>query len=835
LLRAWGFRPVVIYPKGAIVPTKEGPKPATGKEPIGSAWGLGAISAQEIIEHFIAYPDAGVGLTFGPGRAPGGGWLVDIEGDGDEAEDSRAELLGGEVLETLGWSSVRGGHSMMIVHDEARMAAIQAALGRSGVIKDKKDESNLPGLEIRCGGCYKTGTAIQIQSVCPPTPGTDGVPRQWHDIETLQAVPEAFYAFLEALAAAKAAQQAPQPVVASQGHADHDPAWDGTLDIVDAERLEHARTWLHKKLTAFAQKVATEVKGNRRTALRDHTRVLAGILAHANNQKCHLLDEQDVIDRMTAAADECGLEPERRNDAMTWALETGKAEPCWPEELKLFEDWQDDDDEGHEPLGALDDDLDDEGDDDPAYDADDELDADADADPAYDADDDGAPGPHAHAHAAGSNGQAQPQGGKGKPEPDPEEGEVVDRFPILDPTALHGPAGDFVLAVDAQTEADPVGMLVQLLVGFASAIGRKPYFAVGGTRHYLNLFACLVGMTSIGRKGTALDVALWLLKRVDATWGKNCIRTGLVSGEGLIYHVRDEVKKGDKVLDDGVHDKRLLVIESEFARTLRAMGRQESTLSSVLRLAWDTGDLATMAKNSPNRATGAHVSLLCHVTQDDLSSFLSTTDLANGFGNRFAWPLVRRSKLLPDGGTLEGQPLGGIVHAFEEAWLFGRNHVTALERDAEAAALWAAVYPVLTQGSPGLLGLMLGRAEAMVMRMGCIYALLDRQPVVGVAHLRAALALWRYCEDSARLIFGDRCGDPDAEKLLAALRAAPAGLTRTQISVDVFRRNKPAKVLAELLSRLLTRGMVHSVPEPTESGRTIHRWRAGKGASSPSS
>jgi hypothetical protein len=346
------------------------------------AWGGPIVAiASTRLDRLMLVRDAGVGLTFGPGRTSGGGWLIDIEGDGDKAEDSWAELLGGEVLETLGWSSTRRGHSLMIVH-EARMLAIQAALGRRGVIKDKKGVSNLPGLEICCGGLYKTGTAIQIQSVVPPTPRTDGVPRQWHDIETLQPVPEAFYAFLEALAAAKAAQQAPQPVVASQGHADHDPAWDGTLDIVDAERLEHARTWLHKKLTAFARKVASEVKGNRRTALRDHTRVLAGILALANNQKYHLLDEQDVIDRMTADDDECGLEPERRNDAMTWALETGKAEPCWPEELKLFEDWQDHDDEGHEPLGAVDDDLDDEAYDDPAYDAVDELDADADELPA---------------------------------------------------------------------------------------------------------------------------------------------------------------------------------------------------------------------------------------------------------------------------------------------------------------------------------------------------------------------------------------------------------------------------------------------------------------------
>jgi hypothetical protein len=77
---------------------------------------------------------------------------------------------------------------------------------------------------------------------------------------------------------------------------------------------------------------------------------------------------------------------------------------------------------------------------------------------------------------------------------------------------------------------------------------------------------------------------------------------GLSSGEGLIYAVRDraegENKKGEKmVVDEGVEDKRLLVLEAELAGVLKVMNREGNTLSPVIRQAWDDGALQTLTKN----------------------------------------------------------------------------------------------------------------------------------------------------------------------------------------------------------------------------------------------
>ncbi len=70
----------------------------------------------------------------------------------------------------------------------------------------------------------------------------------------------------------------------------------------------------------------------------------------------------------------------------------------------------------------------------------------------------------------------------------------------------------------------------------------------------------------------------------------------------------------EEVVDEGVTDKRLLVIEPEFAQVLRAVARHGNTLSSTVRTAWDTGNLATLTKSDPVTATDAHIAIIAHVT-----------------------------------------------------------------------------------------------------------------------------------------------------------------------------------------------------------------------------
>ncbi len=148
-----------------------------------------------------------------------------------------------------------------------------------------------------------------------------------------------------------------------------------------------------------------------------------------------------------------------------------------------------------------------------------------------------------------------------------------------------------------------------------------------------------------------------------------------------------------------------------------------------------------------------------------------------------------------------------------------------MARDDAARALWHEVYPSLSEGRAGLLGAMIARAEAQAMRLACIYALLDCSATVRVEHLRAALAVWRYCEDSARFIFGESLGDPMADEIIKLLRQTPEGLTRWDISKH-FGGNRSSAAITRALQALTERGMVRRQKEQSGGGRPAERWLA---------
>jgi hypothetical protein len=167
--------------------------------------------------------------------------------------------------------------------------------------------------------------------------------------------------------------------------------------------------------------------------------------------------------------------------------------------------------------------------------------------------------------------------------------------------AFHGIAGEIIRTIEPHTEADPAALLIQFLAGFGNLIGRGTYTTVEADRHGCNLFVALVGMSAKGRKGTALGHVRRILEQVDATWAAERIQSGLSSGEGLIWGVRDPILKKEVLVDPGVLDKRLLIVESELSSTLRVMGREGSTPSPLIRQAWDTGDLRVLPKIHPRR------------------------------------------------------------------------------------------------------------------------------------------------------------------------------------------------------------------------------------------
>jgi hypothetical protein len=239
-------------------------------------------------------------------------------------------------------------------------------------------------------------------------------------------------------------------------------------------------------------------------------------------------------------------------------------------------------------------------------------------------------------------------------------------WPVIHETAYYGLAGEVVRSIEPHSEADPVAILLQFLAAFGNAVGISPYYQVEGDKHRAKLFIVASGATSKGRRGTALGRIRQLMEIADPEWERDSIQSGLSSGEGVISHVRDPISKLGKdgmieQVDAGVADKRLMLVTEEFAGALRVMERAGNTLSPVLRDAWGTSKLQTLTKNSPIKATDSHISIIAHVTDDELRAVLTRIEMANGFANRFLFARVRRSKLLPHGGHLDFATLQELV------------------------------------------------------------------------------------------------------------------------------------------------------------------------------
>jgi hypothetical protein len=401
--------------------------------------------------------------------------------------------------------------------------------------------------------------------------------------------------------------------------------------------------------------------------------------------------------------------------------------------------------------------------------------------------------------------------------------------------AFHGLAGEIVRAIEPHTEAEPAAVLIQLLAAVGNAAGSAVRVRVEADEHPARVWPLLVGDTSAA-KGTSWGRVRQVLALADPEWARECATGGLVSGEGLIHDVRDAVRRRPRgkeqaepdgliTEDAGIEDKRRLYVEPEFARVLKAAERSGNTLSPLLRQAWDTGELRVAAKTAGERATGAHVTVVGHITTAELRRTLTETETANGFANRFVLVACRRVRDLPFGGNLDPSALRALADRLGEALSAARARTRPVVWDDPAKRLWEENYPRLRARPPGLLGAATGRAAANTLRLAVTYALLDRSDALLVEHVAAALAVWAYCEQTAALVFGDRLGDALADRILAALRdAGPGGLTRTELR-DSLGRHAAGAAIDAALANLRDLGLADCQDEPS-GGRPVQRWRA---------
>ena len=369
-----------------------------------------------------------------------------------------------------------------------------------------------------------------------------------------------------------------------------------------------------------------------------------------------------------------------------------------------------------------------------------------------------------------------PDGEPGSVPPDPQDAETAaaDTTPAWPeppaPVAYRGILGELVDAVGESTEADPVALLGTFITMFGAACGHWRTVHHGDWQAG-NVFTILVGESGeAGRKGTSLATARDIFRAayppLDDFWAP-----GLGSGEGLVGFLKRRQPDPDDKFRKVEH--RMLLVESEFGRLLRVIAREGSTVSQLMREAYDGVPIGRLLAREDDIIPWHHVSLIGHITPGELRGSLAAVDKSNGFVNRGLWLCVRRARIVST--TVPAAPLAApYVKALHQA-IVEAQAPAVLDLTDDAKGWWGS-YRLTAAASRqgGLADALTARSATHIARVALIYVMADRATMVGVEHLDAARALVEYGERSVRHVFGESTGNRHADVLWRVLRETGA-------------------------------------------------------------
>lgn len=406
--------------------------------------------------------------------------------------------------------------------------------------------------------------------------------------------------------------------------------------------------------------------------------------------------------------------------------------------------------------------------------------------------------------------------------------------PRPDPACLYGLIGDIARAGSAETEANPYAIAAAALSYLGAAVGRGPFMPIGDDWNHARLFFVHVGRSSRGRKGTAKKLIFKIhgaLKALDEHLAPQVHRGGLSTREGLALMIHDGYKEGKEFVEP-IHDKRLLVVESEFANILHQSKRDGNTLSAAMRDCWDGTSIRPATKSSRVWASDPHVSVIGDVTPSELTDLMAARDLTNGFANRFIFFWAEGDRVLPFPNYTPKSVVDAFAGRIASMLRFAGadrhvdRDVMRMELSPEAATLYAKLYRgELRDRSAGerVAGL-LDRRAPVLLRLAMLLALTDETTVINCDHIYAAMAWVRYWVDSVKFIFASAADEAEAAqtdetaKRIVDYLSSHDKATRSELTTDCFKGHTSKKRIDAALDELLKTNppaiMVEEVPRP---------------------
>ena len=365
------------------------------------------------------------------------------------------------------------------------------------------------------------------------------------------------------------------------------------------------------------------------------------------------------------------------------------------------------------------------------------------------------------------------------PDLDGIEDDLLNPPPIMNESGYYNLLKDVAEVATRDSEASPVAVCANFIGTFAAMVGRGAFQPIGDGVCHCRPFFLLVGRTGKARKGTSeytvrriFNYVEQLLRDDYPTLKRH--EGGLSTGEGLGWAIRDRAQEdgNDKIKDTGgTDDKRLYVVEAEFAGAMAAASREKNTLSATIRTCWDGKTISPLVKNSLWSTTDPHIVINGHITAAELIARMTDVDALSGFLNRFVILHIVRPKLVPlpkrtpdaDVESLAAQVADAVRFAVGADMKAG--NVLEVKLSSEARKLWCSEYKHLTAEQDGIAGALLVRSEIYARMLAMMFALLDKTAVVEPKHIQAALAWVNYWRDSVQYIFATLAAKAEAEKL----------------------------------------------------------------------
>jgi len=381
--------------------------------------------------------------------------------------------------------------------------------------------------------------------------------------------------------------------------------------------------------------------------------------------------------------------------------------------------------------------------------------------------------------------------------------------PEADAACLYGLIGEVARAGSEDTETNAVAIAANFMAYLSCAIGRGAYLPIGNTRHHARLFCLHIGRSGRGRKGDAVWLALRIdqaMRVMNEAFTPQIHRGGLSSREGLVALMHDGYRQG-RLQVAPIEDKRLWVVESEFANVLHQGRRDGNTLSAALRDCWDGIDLKPATKSNRLYASEPHVCLSGAISPSELTDLLGARELTNGFANRFLMVWAERSRVLPFPKETPQTIVQDLANRTMEvlAFVHADRHAECehlrMELSLQAKWRYGQIYREELNEDLGdsVVVALLERRAPMLLRIAMLFALTDLQARIEERHIDAAMAWIRHATASIRFVFVSSAEDARLTQVLALSHRVLTFLrkrgqaTRSEISSECF-RGKVSKI-----------------------------------------